>query len=120
MQHFRTKFGDVVAYDDDVIVNAKTGVITTSAGVEIDTGLGKLTPTSGPVEDVAADVRAERDRRLLACEWEVQRHVEQMAIIGCATSLDMTQYAALLKYRQALRDMSAQPGFPATVDWPVR
>lgn len=54
----------------------------------------------------AASVRADRNSRLAACDWT------QVA----DAPVDKTTWAA---YRQSLRDISAQPGFPWTIDWPV-
>jgi hypothetical protein len=61
-------------------------------------------------EDIAAEqaagIRAERTKRLAACDWT------QLPDAQC----DQTAWAA---YRQALRDITAQEGFPAEVVWPV-
>lgn len=57
---------------------------------------------------VALQVRAERDRLLAACDWRVMRAAE--------TGVAMAQ--AWVQYRQALRDVSGQPGFPHSVVWP--
>lgn len=72
----------------------------------------------------AARIRAERDRRLEASAWIVERHRDQLDN-GEATTLDESQYQAWLAYRQALRDLPAQPGFPwrgeddPACPWPV-
>lgn len=55
---------------------------------------------------LARQARAERDRRLLACDWTQQRDVP------AATA------QAWVAYRQALRDISTQPGFPGVIQWP--
>lgn len=57
--------------------------------------------------ELAAIVRADRDARLLASDWSQLRDVP-----------DVTA-AAWAPYRQALRDLTSQPGFPRTVTWPV-
>lgn len=54
----------------------------------------------------AIAVRAERDARLAACDWT------QMA----DAPVDSLSWA---NYRQALRDVTAQTGFPWEVSWPV-
>ena len=59
----------------------------------------------------AARIRAERDRRLDATTWLVERHKEQTAG-NIETSITGEDYAALLAYRQALRDLPQQEGFP--------
>lgn len=67
---------------------------------------------------VAAAVRATRDAKLTACEWLVIRHRDQVDA-GVSTTLAAEQYADLLAYRQALRDVPSQQGFPLEVSWPV-
>ncbi len=54
----------------------------------------------------AYSVRAERNYKLAACDWT------QLA----DSSADKGSWAA---YRQALRDVTAQSGFPWDVTWPV-
>lgn len=73
----------------------------------------------------AARIRAERDRRLDATTWLVERHKEQTAG-NIETSITGEDYAALLTYRQALRDLPQQQGFPwhgdvnaLDVPWPL-
>jgi hypothetical protein len=57
-------------------------------------------------EGQAANVRAERNAKLSASDWT------QVA----DAPVDQAAWAA---YRQALRDITAQAGFPWTIDWPV-
>ena len=54
----------------------------------------------------ALDVRAERDSRLVTTDW--------------TASTDITMTAEMTAYRQALRDVPAQPGFPSTIEWPTK
>jgi hypothetical protein len=54
----------------------------------------------------ASSVRAARNSKLAACDWT------QLA----DSSADKGSWAA---YRQALRDVTAQAGFPWDVTWPV-
>ena len=58
---------------------------------------------------VAARVRAERDSRLAACDWMVTKAAEQGKPIP----------EPWRAYRQALRDVPAQPGYPRDVQWPA-
>jgi len=51
--------------------------------------------------------RAKRDQLLAACDWT------QLNDIPLATK------KAWLRYRQALRDLTDQPGFPAEIQWPT-
>jgi hypothetical protein len=59
-------------------------------------------------DDTAAGVRATRDKLLSETDWVVTRAFET------STEID----AATLEYRQALRDITAQSGFPHEVVWP--
>lgn len=63
-------------------------------------------PTIKTSEQLAEEVRAERDRLLIQSDWTQlpDAPVEQVA------------WAA---YRQALRDITAQSGFPIDVLWPA-
>ena len=64
---------------------------------------------SQPVADLAAQVRAERDLRLMQTDWIYLPDVTPPKDI-----------AAWQAYRQALRDVPQQVGFPGEVTWPVR
>ena len=55
--------------------------------------------------DAAASMRDERDRKLAATDW-----------MGLS---DVTMSAEWATYRQSLRDISAQEGFPHSVTWPT-
>lgn len=65
-------------------------------------------PTPDP-EALAAAARAERTRLLAACDWT------QLADAPLSTE----QQEAWAAYRQALRDVPGQEGFPLSVEWPV-
>jgi hypothetical protein len=60
------------------------------------------------VADLAAQVRAERDLRLMQTDW---------IYLPDVTPPD--DIAAWEAYRQALRDVPQQVGFPGEVRWPV-
>lgn len=53
----------------------------------------------------AEQVRAERNSKLAATDW--------MALS------DVTMSPEWATYRQALRDLTAQAGFPTDIDWPT-
>ena len=55
---------------------------------------------------VALDVRDQRDILLAETDW--------MALS------DVTMSDAMTAYRQALRDIPAQAGFPSSVTWPAK
>lgn len=75
-------------------------------------------------ESRAARIREERNLRLGATAWLVERHKEQAAG-NIETSITEEGYAALLAYRQALRDIPQQEGFPwegpddPACPWPI-
>jgi len=60
--------------------------------------------------DAAQSVRTQRDTLLAETDWLVIKAQET----GVAMSADMTAY------RQALRDITTQEGFPHTITWPVK
>lgn len=57
----------------------------------------------------AASVRAERNRKLAACDWTVLTD----------SPLTTAQKTEWQTYRTALRDISAAEGFPHTMEWPT-
>ena len=77
------------------------GVTTTAAEQEVSYKAAKDI-------DQAKSVRSTRDTKLAECDWRVIKAAET------ATTLD----AAWATYRQALRDVTAQSGFPWTITWP--
>jgi hypothetical protein len=60
-------------------------------------------------------VRAERDRRIEAIMWRVERYESEVR----QGITPMDDIAALDAYIQALRDVSLQEGFPEEVFWPI-
>ena len=58
------------------------------------------------VEDAGRNIRNQRDNILQQTDW--------MALS------DNTMTPAWASYRQALRDITAQEGFPFSVDWPTK
>jgi hypothetical protein len=58
----------------------------------------------------AANVRADRDRRIAETDWMVIKHLELNENIPGVWEV----------YRQALRDVPAQAGFPWEVTWPEK
>jgi hypothetical protein len=65
----------------------------------------------------AAEVRFRRDQILIKTDYLVTRHRDQVSL-GLATSLSEDSYLVLLTYRQALRDVTQQVGFPDSADMP--
>lgn len=60
-----------------------------------------------PAPEMAEKVRKDRNQRLAACDWT------QLA----DSPADKAAWSA---YRQALRDISTQSGFPWSVVWPAK
>lgn len=74
-------------------------------------------PPAPTPEQLATQIRAERDAKLQASTWLVERHREELE--AGKTTLTSEEYQAVLSYRQALRDITEQAGFPNQVEWPV-
>ena len=67
------------------------------------------------LDDTAATaVRTQRDKLLAESDWVTTRAVDQNA----ADNLGIQVPQVWLDYRQALRDITAQDGFPHNVTWP--
>lgn len=81
------------------VLDIKTGELITSTYEE-----DVVEPS---LEEQAANIRAERDRLLAASDWT------QVADAP-------VNQAAWAAYRQALRDIPQQEGFPHNVAWPVK
>jgi hypothetical protein len=60
-----------------------------------------------PEQQANDNIRAERDRRLAKCDWS------QLS----DAPVDSTAWAT---YRQALRDLPSQSGFPFNITWPTQ
>ena len=54
---------------------------------------------------LATEIRDERDKRLKICDWRALA--------------DVTMPDSWRTYRQALRDVTSQGGFPTNVQWPT-
>lgn len=59
---------------------------------------------AGADDRKAEEVRRERDKKLAATDWRA--------------SVDLTLSTEWANYRQALRDVPSQAGFPNTITWP--
>jgi hypothetical protein len=58
----------------------------------------------------AKEVRSQRDRLLAETDWIVIMHTEKGTNIPAAWEI----------YRQSLRDITSQQGFPYTINWPTK
>lgn len=70
------------------------------------------------VEDMTLDEAAERRGEWAARARALRDHL--LAGTDWMAAGDRVIAPAWRAYRQALRDISAQPGFPYTINWPVR
>jgi len=72
-------------------------------------GEATLTQQTASPEAEATAIRTKRDAKLAACDWT------QLADSPLSTAAK----TAWATYRQALRDVPAQSGFPDSVAWPT-
>ncbi len=83
---------------------ADTALVTWAWDAQSERWVGSPT-----IDAIALEVRAERATRLAACDWVVARSLDT----GEPVPDDWRAY------RQALRDVTGQPGFPASISWPA-
>ncbi|OXI33058.1 phage tail protein [Burkholderia sp. AU16741] len=104
----------VVEIDDTVwvdLINAQSGG---KRLVVDETGkVAALDPLPLTRAEAALAKRVERDAALHATDWLVSRHQDEQ-LLGDGTTLTADQFAALLRYRQSLREASDLPGWPQT------
>lgn len=67
----------------------------------------------------ARAVRGERDRLLARADGVSLKYQEQVALSGTTPDLSTEQYQILLQYKQDLRDIPEQSGFPNNVTYPT-
>jgi hypothetical protein len=90
--------------------DARTHYLKQSEFYQVD-GKWQLhyTPEQLPYEQVANRIRAERDELLRLTDWIVSKSYESQSPVS----------QEWVEYRQALRDIPQQEGFPYEVQWPV-
>ena len=64
-----------------------------------------------------AFIRSQRDDKLREADIIVMRHREEKEF-GVKPTLSPPQYHLLLRYKQLLRKVPEQSGFPNNIDWP--
>lgn len=103
---------EVYAYDQEQIDGGwvKEGLVAmTDEEVE-----AHLAPKPLTTEQLADKVRAERDAKIEAVRWRIERAKDELEL-----GVPLTEpLEPLLRYVQALRDVPAQAGFPESVEWP--
>ena len=65
-------------------------------------------------DQLASTARAERDVKIEAVRWRIERHSDELALGREPTE----PLEPLLQYMQLLRDVPQQAGFPEVVEWP--
>lgn len=117
----RTAFGNEwVIIDGDAEVGrfvAPAWVTTPAAALTLWPSIQAQIDAPPGEDELYSSLRFDRDRRLADSQWMVDRHAEQLAL-GIETSLSAESYAALLVWRQALRDLPATTVDPAAPEWP--
>jgi len=71
------------------------------------TGITAEQAEANRIEEAGKQARAERDRLLAECDWTQLPDAPKNRNLWSA-------------YRQALRDIPQQPGFPDNITWPDR
>ena len=108
MNYYKDNQNNVFAYSD--IQTPKDGL--TKITEQEALGLTNPPPTT---EQLAAQVRAERDAKIEAVRWRIERHKDELEL-----GIPLTEpLEPLLQYVQALRDVPQQDGFPENTEWPV-
>ena len=76
----------------------------------------QLEAEANAFNDRAALIREKRTSLLSDCDWIVMKSFEQSQV----ESVEMKIPLAWLEYRQSLRDITDQAGFPHEVIWPTK
>lgn len=113
MKYFKDKnTGEVYAYDQEQIDGGwvKEGLVQMT-DEEVHAHLNPQ-PT---IEQIADQVRAERDVKIEAVRWRIERAKDELDL-----GFQLTDpLEPLLQHVQALRNVPQQVGFPENVEWPV-
>lgn len=76
-------------------------------------------PADPQPSDAELDIRARSQRATLLEQTDARiAPLADAALLDALTDVQRTQLRALIAYRQALRDLPAQPGYPREVQWP--
>lgn len=114
MKYYKDSKNQIYAYESDGSQDAFIKPDLTP--ISEDEALEISNPQT-TTEQLSAQARADRDAKLSATTWLVERHREEQET--GETTLTAQQYAELLAYRQALRDVPQQAGFPESIQWPA-
>lgn len=108
MKYFKDSNGNVFAYS--AIQTPKAGLVEMTPA---EAGAHLNTPVAS--EQASAIARADRDARIEAVRWRIERYDDELRL----KMLPSEPIEPLLQYVQALRDVPAQPGFPENIVWPT-
>lgn len=105
---------NTVVADPEYAASQGWVALTDNAGIGWSYANGQFVDNRPPptTEQLAAQVRAERDRLLTASDVNVLP--DRWAAMTPETQAEWSTY------RQALRDIPQQPGFPTNVVWPQK
>jgi len=99
---------DAIAISDELHHSLLTNMSTYGNTIVVSNGVVSLGPPSDTVVNVSADsIRNQRNMLIAQTDWTQANDVPE------ATK---TKWAA---YRQALRDVPQQAGFPNNITWPT-
>ncbi|KAA0179507.1 hypothetical protein FX016_18325 [Cupriavidus gilardii] len=75
---------------------------------------------SAPVQPTitVSEAKSRRDSLLRSSDWIVHRHRDEVDG-GFPLTLAQSKYREWLEYRQKLRDVPEQEGFPDSIEWPM-
>lgn len=96
---------------DGLMVSSEDSVIRISSDPVtqmIDVSTNTLTSRIRPVNEVANEVRFMRNQLLAETDWTQ------------LSDVDLSIKQKYIVYRQELRDISGQPGFPLDITWPTK
>lgn len=97
--------------------DAKTHAVTQDAPANVNGAwIVAWSINALPQAEAEANVRMYRDALLTETDWVVSKAVEQNAQDGLGIQVPQVW----LNYRQALRDIPSQAGFPYNVTWPTK
>lgn len=71
------------------------------------------------IAQLESECRSKRDTLLSETDWVVIRHRDEVEEV-ISTSLSPEEYSSMLSYRRDLRDITKQPGFPKSINWPAK
>lgn len=114
MKYFKKSDNSVWAFESD---GSQDEYITDDMVAMTDAEVDQHINPQPTTDQLSTQARNKRDQLLSDTQWLVQRHRDQIEVAE-PTTLTADQYKALLTYRQALRDVPTQSGFPDNIIFP--